>query len=382
MRNGGRNVRMSRRLAIGVCILVAVLALGQLDGPAFGSVANARETVTQHSPSNAGSSLMHARHRHRHRRHHHRVPQSVPTMTSPTTHLPGATSPTTVALPDGTTPSRPPAPAPAAPRYSSIVPGSTGSFEFNGYAPLADRPLRVWYDAPAGDLSTTKVIVVMHGQGRTGESYRDSWLTEARRAGALLIVPEFSDALYPGSDAYNLGNVESEPPSRWSYAIIEPLFDFVQADTGNRTDGYLMYGHSAGAQFVHRFLLLTPMNRVKRAVIANAGWYTAPETDVAFPYGLRGGPVTDVGLRRALATQLTVLLGENDTDPADPDLRHTSGADRQGPHRFARGSFFFQSGLRTARALAAPFGWTLQTVPGVAHSNSGMVPAAARVLFG
>ena len=40
-------------------------------------------------------------------------------------------------------------------------------------------------------------------------------------------------------------------------------------------------------------LLLKPENRVKRAVSANAGRYTTPETGVDFPYGLRGGPVSD-----------------------------------------------------------------------------------------
>ncbi len=269
----------------------------------------------------------------------------------------------------------------AIPAPRAITPGTSGSFTFAGYAPLSDRPVKVWYAAPAGDLTNARIIVVMHGQSRRAEAYRDRWTAEARNAGAILIVPEFSDALYPGTNAYNLGNVGREPQSRWSYSIIEPLFDFVRADTGNRTTHYLLYGHSAGAQFVHRFLFLVPDNRVARAVVANAGWYTAPETNIIFPYGLRNSLVTATALRAALGSRITVLLGENDTDPADPDLRHTAGADRQGPHRLARGQFFYRAGLRTARLLGLPFGWTLVTVPGAAHSNGAMVPAAAQALF-
>jgi pimeloyl-ACP methyl ester carboxylesterase len=297
------------------------------------------------------------------------VPSSTTISTHPSTTVAPAVTST---LPPTTSPPRPP--------HASITPGTTGSFQFSGYAPLRDRPLKVWYDAPS-DVTTAKVLVVMHGQSRTGEDYRNSWIAHARRAGALLVVPEFTEALYPGSDAYNLGNMEREPESRWSFSLIEPLFDHIRADTGNRSDGYYLYGHSAGAQFVHRFLLFKP-NRVKRAVAANAGWYTAPEPSVDFPYGLRGSPITDAGLRRALAAPLTVLLGENDTDTNDPDLRHSSEADRQGPHRLARGHFFFAAGRTTAGALGTPFGWTLQTVPGAVHSNGDMAAAAARSLFG
>jgi hypothetical protein len=297
---------------------------------------------------------------------------------SPTTAPAPATTLSTAAPPTTTRPA-PPAPPPAPHRF--ITAGTSGSFEFNAYAPLRDRPVRVWFDAPSGDLRAAKVLIVMHGQSRTAQDYRDAWVSHARRYGALLIVPEFSEALYPGSDAYNLGNVGQEPESRWTFSLIEPLFDFVRADVGSQSAGYYLYGHSAGAQFVHRFLLVKPQNRAVRTVSANAGWYTAPETGVDFPYGVRGGPVTDAGLRGALADSLTVLLGENDTDPNDADLRSTPEAERQGPHRLARGQFFFAAGRATAQALGVTFGWRLETVPGATHSNSEMVPAAARALF-
>ena len=195
----------------------------------------------------------------------------------------------------------------------AISAGTTGSFEFKAYEPLKDRPLTVWYDAPDGDLASAKVLVVMHGQSATAQEYRDDWISKARRYGALLIVPEFSEELYPGSDDYNLGNRHERAACRRAVGpsrLIEPLFDFVKADDGNHSDGYYLFGHSAGAQFVHRFMLLKPQNRVKRAVSANAGWYTAPEAGVDFPYGLRGDPSSDSGLRSALADSLTVLLGE------------------------------------------------------------------------
>jgi hypothetical protein len=272
------------------------------------------------------------------------------------------------------------------PPYESISPGSSGSFEFSGYEPLEDRPITVWYDAPDGDLTTVDVLIVMHGQGRNGEEYRDDWKPHARRHRALLIVPEFSEEHYPGSDGYNLGSVvdddgDRNPESRWAFSIIEPLFDYVQADTGNRADGYRLFGHSAGAQFVHRFLLFKPDNRVKRAVSANAGWYTTTEANIDFPYGLRGSPSTDEGLKRALAAPLTILLGEEDVETDADNLRKTPETNRQGENRLARGQFFYAAGQRAARALGTTFAWTLETVPGAEHSDEEMAPAAARLLF-
>jgi hypothetical protein len=267
-----------------------------------------------------------------------------------------------------------------------ISAGGTGSFEFDAYEPLKDRPVEVWYDAPAGDLTSVKVLVVMHGQQRNGEEYRDDWIPHARRVGALLIVPEFSEKYYPDSDDYNVGHLVTEdgdpvPEPDWSFSVIEPLFDFVREETGNRSDGYYLFGHSAGAQFVHRFMLFKPVNRVIRAVSANAGWYTAPERDVDFPYGLRNSPSTDDGLRRALAGPLTVLLGENDVDTDSDSLRSTPEADRQGANRLQRGQFFFRAGRHAAEALGASFGWKVETVPGATHSNDEMAPTAARILF-
>lgn len=367
-----------RLLSLGVA--VALLAIGVVIAPLGSEPARAdrgtpavrRASVGRRPPANGRLRQQRGR-RHRAHRPHHRIARPT-TTTSTTIRTPVAASPTPVVAPIAP----PSAAAPA--RHASIAPATTGSFVFDGYAPLRDRPLRVWYWAPA-DLADAKVLFVMHGQSRAAESYRDSWVDEARDAHALLVVPEFSDALYPGSDAYNLGNVATESPSRWSYSMLEPLFDYIRADTGTRSESYLLYGHSAGAQFVHRFLLLVPDNRVERAVVANAGWYTAPETEIDFPYGLRGSPVRPAALSHALAMRLTVLLGENDTDPNAPDLRHTAAADRQGLDRFTRGLFFFAAGRSTAAALGAPFGWSLQTVPGVAHSNGGMAPFAARELF-
>jgi hypothetical protein len=86
-------------------------------------------------------------------------------------------------------------------------------------------------------------------------------------------------------------------------------------------------------------------------------------------------------LERALQQPLTVLLGEEDTDPDHPSLRRTPEALAQGPHRFARGEAYFAAGQAAARRLGLPFGWRLRIVPDADHDNRLMAPASIPYLL-
>jgi poly(3-hydroxybutyrate) depolymerase len=249
----------------------------------------------------------------------------------------------------------------------------------------AGPDLPVWYQLPKRVTATTPVVFVMHGVNRDADRYRDEWADLARSYGFIVIVPEFSQQDFPGSRGYNTGNFVAEdrtplPRAQWSFSAIEPLFDDARQRFGTRVARYTIYGHSAGAQFVHRYVMFTPEARVHRAIAANAGWYTMPDLATGFPYGLSEAPVDEVALTAALGKQVTVMLGTADTDPNDPNLRKTPEANAQGPHRFARGQQFFARGRQAATALGTPFGWRLVTVPDVGHSNGKMAKAAAQVI--
>jgi hypothetical protein len=250
----------------------------------------------------------------------------------------------------------------------------------------AGKSVTVWYFIPAAATPQTPIVFVMHGVGRNGEDYLADWLPIARERKFLLVVPEFSKTEFPGDEGYNYGNTvdrEGHAVAReqWSFAMIEPIFDAVRTRTGNRTERYRIYGHSAGAQFVQRFVYFVPTARVERVISANAGWYMLPDLATMFPYGLKNTPVTEADLRHALGLPLTVLLGTADVDAKAKALRHTPEAEAQGPYRFARGNFFFRHGQEAAAALHTPFGWQLATAPNIAHSDAGMAPFAAAALF-
>lgn len=271
-------------------------------------------------------------------------------------------------------------PAAAAPLPAAAA--QTGTFAFNGWAGPA---LRVWYWAPDKVVATTPVVFVMHGVKRDADRYLAEWVPLAKRHGFIVVVPEFNQTSFPGSLGYNTGYFTERdgtprPRAQWSFAAIEPLFDAVKARTGARVPRYALYGHSAGAQFVHRYVLFMPEARLSRAVAANAGWYTRPDLTTVYPYGLGGTPVGQKGLTRALDQPLTILLGTADTDIADPNLRTSHQANAQGPHRFARGLNFHEAGKATAARLVVPFRWHLEKVLGVGHNNGEMAVAAAPLL--
>jgi len=177
----------------------------------------------------------------------------------------------------------------------------------------------------------------------------------------------------------------ARPRDKWTYAAVERIFDQVCARSGSTRTGYLLYGHSAGAQFVQRMVMLLPECRAERAAAANAGKYLWPSTLTQYPYGLGG--LKDFGdreLARALARPLLVMAGEEDVAEdaeKDPDLPVSDDARHQGRNRLERARFFHRAAERAATGMGRPFAWELCTVKDVAHSNTGMAGQAAEWLF-
>lgn len=246
--------------------------------------------------------------------------------------------------------------------------------------------LRIFTSIPDNLSASSPVVFVMHGVKRNADEYRDQWHELAQQHGFLLAVPEFTQADFPGAEGYNMGNTfkaggRANPPEFWSFAVLEPLFDELRQRHGLDTAKYSLYGHSAGGQYVHRFLLHNPGARVGHYVPANAGWYTLPDFTQEFPYGLAGSQVSKEQLKAALQLPVTILLGDRDIDSNDPNLRHSPEADAQGLTRLARGFSFFESARVAALSLGVPFNWHIATVRGVAHSNTLMAPAAIAYLI-
>ncbi len=245
--------------------------------------------------------------------------------------------------------------------------------------------LPVFVHRPQTAGANSRIVFVMHGVQRDGDRYRDEWRDLADMHDLIIVVPTFGRNDFPTTGSYNLGNIVDEkgrknPQAKWSFSVIEPLFDEIVCRVAGKQRGYALYGHSAGGQFVHRYVAFAEAPRMESAVAANSGWYTMPD-DAAFPYGWGGDVAGLVSPEKAFQRPLKILLGTQDTDRNDPNLRINEQADKQGLTRFDRGHGFLAAARKMA-GKATPLGWKIAYAPGVGHDNGRMAPFAIPNIIG
>ena len=269
----------------------------------------------------------------------------------------------------------------------------TSSFVFDSYLPLADKPMNIFYHVPENINTQTPILFVLHGSGRNAAQYRDAFVTKSEQLGFIVVVPEFNDIDFPGGDAYNLANIfdDGDNPSEstlneesdWTISVLDPIFDYVRDLTDNETSRYDLFGHSAGSQVAHRFILFKPTNKTNKVILSAAGWYTVPNISIDFPYGLNKGPFiySNNILEEFFFKNIYVIVGTEDNDPNAPSLRHTDEAELQGAHRLARAEHFFNESQNIASEINSPFNWQFQTVPNVGHQYSIMAGVACELLY-
>jgi hypothetical protein len=266
------------------------------------------------------------------------------------------------------------------------IPSGSSSYAFPDPRPGPSRTVTVHTHRPASYTAESPILMVMHGRARNGDEYRDFLVPDSDRRGFLVVAPTFAESQYPNPWAYNYAEMcDAEgkmlPRERWLFPVLDAVFRDVVARTASQRKQFLLFGHSAGSQLVHRLATFGWLDTIERAVAANAGSYTLPMRGEPYPFGLDGTPIGDNELCALFSRPLVVQLGDRDVDPDDAHLPREPAAMRQGPFRFARGHHYFDTAQREARRLGVPLKWRLSLVPGVAHSGQNMAPFAVRELL-
>ncbi len=251
--------------------------------------------------------------------------------------------------------------------------------------------MKVFYHIPKNAHTQSPILFVFHGNGRDAENCRNLLLKEAETRNLIIICPEFSTSLFPGSNAYQLGGMfdngenakkeELRDPSKWTFALVEKIFDKFTGSLESALKYYDMFGHSAGAQFVHRYFSFVPNSRMKKAVSAASGWYTLPRTDIDFPYGLGQTGLIESNLEDIFAKNILISVGSLDTDPNSSALRHDTESDAQGINRVERAEYYFNECQKQASTNGFPLSWKFKKNAGVEHDFLGNAKAALQWLY-
>lgn len=274
-----------------------------------------------------------------------------------------------------------------------------GEFVYTDYKPLANKEVTIFYYVPTkGNIKTMPILFSMHGADRKGDVQRESWKYFAEENNFIVIAPEFTKEFYKEND-YQFGGLatkrlgsELRPEEEWTYKIIEHIFDYFKKMSGNQSKTYDIWGHSAGGQFVHRYLLATPHARVRRAIATNAGNYTFPLPNGlidengkrwGWPYSIYGTPLADPeNLKSYFAKPLIVHGGDLDTTTTRKDFPKDPPSSAQGAHRYERAQNFYAEAKKLAAEMGVPFNWEFVTLPGVGHAGRTAVYGKSRVVRG
>ena len=266
----------------------------------------------------------------------------------------------------------------------------SGTFPFV-YNSNTNKSLDVYCHIPENSDSSTPIVFLFHGNNRNANDYRNSLVAKANLYGFILLVPEFTTTQFPGGDGYNLGNVftDGDNPSasslnnesEWAFSVIEPLFTYAIQNLNNQSSKYHIIGHSAGAQFAHRFLFFKPLARIDKMVASAAGWYTTLDLETNFPYGINASPLEDINFSLLFSKQLTILVGSNDNDPNSSALRHNSIVDLQGLNRLDRAISFYNNAQSKAADLNVNFEWDFVINPNEDHNYLIAVSKASDIIF-
>lgn len=278
---------------------------------------------------------------------------------------------------------------PKGPKITDSIPLKNGkdSFVMHAYKESERKTIKVWTYKPDDWKTGNKIVFVMHGGGRNAEDYLDAWVQLAKTNNLLLVAPEFANKFskYITND-YQEGNLFTffgvkNPKEEWAYTVVENIFDHIKEMNTISNENYDIFGHSAGGQFVHKMILLMPEARIETAVAANSGFYTFPDRNLEFPYGMED---TDRDLESDLARsykkKLIILLGELDNNPNLGTFRTTDMAMQQGMNRLERGTNFFNAAMELKNEESIPFNWEMDTVKNVGHNYKEMSKSAIKWL--
>lgn len=225
-----------------------------------------------------------------------------------------------------------------------------------------DPQQRYYLFVPEGRING--IWVSVHGISINAENHAIMLAPFAQRGGFLLVAPVFSKEHCP---QYNLFG-DADGGFRGDKRLLE-ILDEVTERTGVSSERFFLMGYSAGGQFAHRFIMNYP-RRIRAAAISSPGFYTFPQEDVEYPFGLRGmeeriGRAYDE--KAFLSLPILVNVGDQDV-LRTPNLFQREDVDaQQGMNRVERAKRWFDAVEARTRELNLSADHRFAMLSGVGH---------------
>ena len=247
-----------------------------------------------------------------------------------------------------------------------------------------DKPdVEILYITPNAINEDTEVIFVIHGNSRNADDYLSAWIPLVQNKNVIIAAPNFDKKnfryffLLESAESNGAINERSDSYINKSISL---FFNYFKSRFALNANTYKMFGHSAGAQFTHRYMLLSNDQRISDTVIANAGWYTFLNGE-QYPYGIKDTPIeiSSSHIRWFMSNKTSLLIGSIDTNLNN--VNSSAGAQKQGITRVDRADNYFKSLIDISDKNEIPFRWSYKVINDVGHDYQKMTPIAASILL-
>lgn len=245
---------------------------------------------------------------------------------------------------------------------------------------LASQSYRIFIPSSLNFNSNTKILVCIHGISRRSKEQIELLRDGARDNNTVLIVPLFSTKHHPSYQRHKLGADKFR-----SDEVLNNIINDIEQRFSLRIEQFDLFGFSGGAQFAHRYAFRYP-RKISKLICCAAGWYTFPDDQLAYPYGLASNNThfiienVERNLEYFLKIPITVAVGEHDKH-LDSSLNRTKKVNlQQGFNRVERATCWTKALLEKSNSLGIIPQLRFVVLPKSGHSftecvSYGMLPA-------
>ena len=217
---------------------------------------------------------------------------------------------------------------------------------------------------PRTATTNSPLLVTIHGIERMALQHAVRFSALAEKHGFIVLAPMFSKVRIP-----RYQRLERGPDGDCPAAALELTVDHVQRAIGLAPAPLRLFGYSGGAQFAMRYTMVGSLP-VARLALAAPGWFTMPDTQHAFPYGLGDAPALEgrvADLDRLLSIPVLLTVGAEDTRRDRSLNRNALVEASQGKTRLERAHRWYDAITVAARARGMTLLTQLKLLPGAGH---------------